>query len=190
MTILHIPKLLLTGLLLALALSGCSAIRPNPPEVQLAGLTISDLTLSHANFLATLALYNPNNATLELEGLEFALFLDDVQVARGATSKEFSIPSEQTGNVPLRMSAGLFDLFRFSQRLKDLDQVPFRIVGKLQVGGPGFLWMTVPIESKGAIPLVGTLDRLIFTPEDFWRQPEKFLPEESSPSAAPKPKGR
>lgn len=190
MAILRMPKLLLATLLLALALSGCATIRPNPPEVQLAGLTISDLTLSHANFLATLALYNPNKTTLEIEGAEFALFLDEVQVARGITAKTFSIPSEQTGNVPLRMSAGFLDLLRFSQRLKNLDQVPFRIVGKVQVGGPGFLWMTVPIESNGAIPLVGTLDRLLFAPEDFWRQPERFLPEEPTPPATPKPTGR
>jgi LEA14-like dessication related protein len=169
------PLPLLITLLLGCMLSGCATIRPEPPDVQLAGLTISDLSLSHANFLATVSLYNPNNAALEVEGLEFALFLDNLRFAQGKTAKAFSVPAEQTGEASLRLSVSFFDLFRLSQRLRDLDEVPFRIAGDIRIGGPGFLWMTVPVTSEGTIPLAGALDQLFSTPEDFWRQPGRLL---------------
>lgn len=187
---LRVPNRLLPILLLAMTLGGCATIRPQPPEVQLAGLTISDISLSHANFLATLNLYNPNNSTLDVEGLAFALFLDEVRVTRGASAKAFSIPAEQTGSTTLRLSTSFFDLFRLSQRLKDLEEVPFRIAGEVKIGGPGFLWMTVPVDSKGTIPLVGTLDQLLFAPDEFWRRPDRFQPQEATQPDIIKPTGR
>jgi LEA14-like dessication related protein len=190
MTILHTPMRLLPALLLVFLLTGCATLRPEPPEVQLAGLTISDLTLSHANFLATLNLYNPNHTALDIKGLEFALFLDEMQVSRGATAKAFSIPAEQTGSTSLRLSTSFLSLFRLTQRLKSLDAVPFRVAGEVKIGGPGFLRMSVPIDSKGTIPLAGTLDQLIFAPDEFWRQPGRLLPEEGSRPDAGNPTGR
>ena len=178
--------ILLTGLLL----SGCAALRPEPPEVQLAGLTISDLSLSHANFLATLSLYNPNEAPLDIEGLEFALFLDEVRVASGKTAKAFSIPAEQTSTAALRLSASFLDLVRLGQKLKGLDEVPFRIAGGVKVGGPGFLWLTVPIASEGSIPLAGALGTLFAVPDEFRRQPGMLVPAEMPPPDPGKPAGR
>lgn len=184
------PLRLLIALLLGTMLTGCATIRPEPPDVQLAGLTISDLSLSHANFLATLSVFNPNNSTLEIEGLEFALSLDEVQIARGATAKAFSIPAEQTGEASLRLSTSLLNLFRLTQKLRGLNEVPFRIAGQVKVGGPGFLWMTVPINSEGNIPLAGAFDQIFSVPDDFWRQPGRLLPEETSKPDTIDPPGR
>jgi LEA14-like dessication related protein len=185
------PLQLLATVLLGLVLTGCAAVRPNPPEVQLAGLEISDLSLSHANFLATLNLYNPNSTALDIEGLEFALFLDDIRIARGVTAKPFTIPAEQTGAAALRLSSSFIDLFRLARQLKGLDEVPFRIAGEVKVGGPGFFWMTVPIVSEGTIPLAGSLGQIFAGPEDFWRQPGRLMPDgTTSPPDPAKPAGR
>lgn len=170
--------------------TGCAAIRPEPPDIQLAGLEISDISLTHANFLASLSLYNPNSAALDVEGLEFALFLNDVRVARGITARSFTIPAEESGTAALRMSTSFIDLFRLSQKLQGLDAVPFRIVGDVKVGGPGFLWMTVPIDSEGIIPLAGAIGQLFQVPDEFWRQPGRLLPEGSSRPPPLNPSGR
>jgi hypothetical protein len=50
--------------------------------------------------------------------------------------------------------------------------------------------MTVPIVSEGTIPLVGTLDQLFSTPEEFWRNPKKLVPDESSSPDPLNPAGR
>jgi len=170
------PRKLFLFITLLMLLSGCATMRPEPPEVQLAGLEISDLSLSHANFLANLSLYNPNSSALEIEGLEFALILKDVRVARGSTAKDFTIPAEQTGSAALRLSTSFIDLFRLSQKLRGLDEVPFRIAGKVRIGGPGFLWLTVPIDSEGTIPLTGALGELFAGPENLLRHPGGLSP--------------
>ena len=173
---LHQLVRLFPALLLGLLLSGCAALRPEPPEIQLAGLTISDLSLSHANFLATLSVFNPNRTELEVEAVEFALYLDEVRVARGKTARAFTIPAEQTGQTSLRLSTSFIDLVRLAQKLKGLDAVPFRIAGEVRIGGPGLLWLTVPVTSKGTLPLAGSLEQLLTTPADAWRQPERLIP--------------
>ena len=180
----------LLSLLMFLLLTGCATLRPEPPDVQLAGLTISDLSLSHANFLATLSVYNPNSTPLDIEGLEFALFLDDIRIARGKSGKTFSIPAEQTGQAALRLSTSFLDLFRLARKLKGLDELPFRIAGEVKIGGPGFLWMTVPIDSAGTIPLAGALDELLSTPEEFWRHPDRLQPNGAAAPEATQPSGR
>ena len=43
-----------TVILLTITLAACAGFRPVPPEIQLSTLEISDISLSHANFLATL----------------------------------------------------------------------------------------------------------------------------------------
>ena len=173
------PFHLLLTMLLGFWLCGCATLRPEPPELQLTGLTVSDLSLTHANFLATVSLYNPNRAALDVEGLQFELFLDNVRVARGVTAKAFTVPPEQTGSAALRLSTSFLDLFRLAHKLKGLDQVPFRLAGEVKVGGPGFLWITVPIASQGSIPLTGSFEQLLSTPDEFWRHPDRLIPGES-----------
>jgi len=140
--------------------------------VQLAGLQLTDLSLSHANFLATLNLYNPNRSTLNIDGLEFTLFLDKVQVASGKTAKAFSIPAEQSGTADLRLSTAFLELIRLTGQIKNLEKVPYRVAGEVQIGGPGFLKLTVPIANEGEIPLAGVLQQLQATPGDFRHHPK------------------
>jgi LEA14-like dessication related protein len=178
------PGRLLIALLCGSMLAGCAALRPEAPEVQLTGLTISDISLSHANFLATVSLYNPNSTSLDVERLQCELFLDDIRVAHGKTAKAFSIPAEQTGSAALRLSTSFLELFRLVQKLKGLDQVPFRIDGEVRVGGPGFLWITVPIASQGKIPMPGAFEQVLSSPDEFWRQPGRPIPGEN-PNLSP-----
>ena len=180
------PLRLILAILLCLLLNGCAALRPEPPEVQLAGLTVSDLSLTHANFLATVNLYNPNRTPLDVRGLQFEFFLADIRLARGVTAKAFTIPAEQSGSAGLRLSTSFFDLFRLAQKLKGLDQVPFRLAGEVQVGGPGFLAITVPITSQGNIPLAGTVEQILVNPDQFRRQPSQLRSVESTDLAPAK----
>lgn len=159
----HSFRLLLI-MLLGLLLSGCATLRPEPPQVQLASLQLSDLSLSHANFLATLNLYNPNQTALNVQGLEFSLFLDKIQIADGKTAKAFSIPAEQSGTTEMRLAASFLDMIRLTQQIRNRDQVPFRIAGAVRIGGPGWLGLTVPINSEGILPLGDILDKLQATP--------------------------
>ncbi len=184
------PAYLLLTLLLASLLCSCAGLRPDPPEVQLTGLQVSDFSLSHANFLATVSLYNPNPAALDVEGLEFTLSLADVRVASGKTAKAFTIPPEQTGTAALRLSTSFLDLFRLTKKLKGLEEIPYRVAGGIRIGGPGFLWITVPVDNEGTIPLAGALGQVFSEPRELWRDPERLLPENRPPPDTGTPAGR
>lgn len=133
-------------ILLAAGLASCVGMRPAPPEVQLSGLEITDLSLSHANFLARLQLYNPNGVSLDIKGLKFTLFLNDVRVADGQATKPFTIAAEETGETAIRLSSSFLNLFQLTRKVQGQDQIAFRIVGEVTVGGLGVLNTTIPIE--------------------------------------------
>jgi LEA14-like dessication related protein len=147
--------------LLGIALAACSAIRPAPPQVQLSALEITDVSLSHANFLATIELFNPNGFDLDIKRIEFTLFLNDVRIANGMSAKMFSIPAEANGLAEVRLASSFLDLFRFTSSLSGKDRVAFHLVGEVKIGGPGLLGTTIPIERLGTLPLTGSLDQLL-----------------------------
>ena len=152
-------RLAITILLLT-SLTACAGIRPEPPEVQLSGLEITDVSLSHANFLATLSLFNPNSYGLDIEGLSFTLFLNDIRISKGLTAKAFSIPAEASGKASLRLSSSFLNLFQLSRSVQNQDEITFRIAGELKIGGLGLLGVTIPIEREGILPLSDSLNQL------------------------------
>jgi len=147
--------------LLAISLTACAAIRPEPPEVQLSALEITDLSLSHANFLATLRLYNPNGVALDVKGIKFTLFLNDVRIANGQTAKAFTLPPEESGQTAIRLSSSFINLLQLTQKLQGHNEMTFRVVGEIKVGGYGLLGATIPIEHEGVLPLSGSLNQLL-----------------------------
>lgn len=159
------PLRVLVSTCLVLTLAACAAIRPLPPEVQLTGLEITDMSLSHANFMATLSLFNPNATSLDIHGMKFTLHLNDVKVANGQSVRSFSIPAEESGEASLRLSSSILNLLQLSFKLQGQTEISFRLNGEVQVGGLRLLGATIPIEREGTIPLTGTLSQLISTPQ-------------------------
>jgi LEA14-like dessication related protein len=147
--------------LLAISLAACAGIRPEPPEVQLSALEITDFSLSHANFLATLRLFNPNGTALDVKGIKFTLFLNDVRIAKGQTAKTFTLPAEESGEAVIRLSSSFLDLLQLTRKLQDRSEITFRIAGEVRIGGYGLLGATIPIEREGALPLSGSLNQLL-----------------------------
>lgn len=148
-------------MLLAINLTACAGKRPEPPEVQLSRLEITDVSLSHANFLATLSLFNPNSFSLDIKQLTFTLFLNDVLIAKGLTAKTLAIPAEESGEAALRLSSSFLNLFQLSRSVQDQEEISFRIAGEVKIGGFGLIGATIPIEREGTLPLTGSLDQLI-----------------------------
>lgn len=146
--------------LLGILLTACTGMRPEPPQVQLAALEITDVSLSHANFLATLRLFNPNNVTLDIEGIKFTLFLNDIRIARGVTAKTFSLPAEESGDAAIRLSSSFLDLLQLTRSLQNQDAITFRLAGEVKIGGRGLFGTTIPIDREGTLPLSGSLNQL------------------------------
>jgi len=82
-------------ILVAALLAGCASLtRPwEAPEVALAGLRVEELGLARQTFVVTLAVRNPNDRALPIEGLTYRLSLEGVELAEGSSALEQRIPA-------------------------------------------------------------------------------------------------
>ncbi len=145
----------LRGLPLVMLLISCAMVQPVPPEVNLVALEVQELTLSHANMLANLRIFNPNQVALDIREVDYALFLNGIRVSSGRTAKGVSIDAEKSGEIALRLSSAYWDMLRVVNQAQAGKDIGFKILGSVKVGGFGILGKTFKFEREGAIPLEG-----------------------------------
>lgn len=136
---------------LALALAGCaSLVRPDPPEVRLAGIAIERIGLLEQEYRLALRFSNPNDFALDIERLRFDLALNERDFASGASTEAFAIPAlgSHVADVTVRSDlAAVMDLLGpwLSGRG---DSLAYRLSGTAALGRwPG----TVPFERTGRL---------------------------------------
>ncbi len=152
-------RLALLGLTVLL-MAGCSAVnRPTPPQVQLVGLEMEELTLTHANMLAKVRLRNPNNFALDVRGIRVQLALNEVQVAKGNAIGPVKIAGGQSGDMLVQVATPLWAFFNLANNLQGSNEVRFKLVGDVDIGGWGVIGGNLPFSHSGVIPLQGTIPR-------------------------------
>lgn len=146
------------SVLVVLMLAGLSACALKPviaPEVSLADLQISELSLTHANMLAGLKIFNPNSVGLTIEQVNYTLSLNGIAVSSGQSAKEVRIGAEEYATLNLRMSSAYWDLLRIFNQVQTGKNAKFLLDGKIKVGGFGILGKTFDFKKEGDIPLAG-----------------------------------
>jgi LEA14-like dessication related protein len=151
-------------LLVVLLFTACAAMQPAPPEVNLMGLVMDEVTLSHVNMRADLRLFNPNDTAISVKGVEYELELNGVHVSTGKALRSLSIPANGYGTLDLRLSSAYWDLFRFFSRVQQGEELDFRLTGKVRVGGLGIISHTFNFDHQGKIPLVSREEDLSHLP--------------------------
>ncbi len=134
-------------------LADCAAVKPLPPEVNLMGLEIRDITLSHVNLLADLRIYNPNSVGVTIEEMSYTLFLNNVKASAGQTYKAVKIGPQEYGNVALRLSSAYWDIMRLAREFRPGEDVPFSLAGEVKIGGLGILSKRFSFKKDGMLPL-------------------------------------
>ena len=160
--LIQMPKLYkvvgIIQLILCVALlSSCGGIKPEPPEVALAGVTISNLTLSHANIIATLDVYNPNTKNVKVEKIQYTLILNGVKIAKGRSLEETVVPANGTAHIKLNIRAPYWDLVRVMSTLQKGRSAEVLLKGSAKLGGFGFGSYTYPFERRSVLSLRGLL---------------------------------
>lgn len=153
-----IPRLVKATVVFVLlaVLGGCSAVpRPQTPGVELMALEVEDISLTHANMVAQVRLFNPNTFTLKVEGVRLALNLNGVRIATGNAVGPLYIETQKKGILPVRLSSPLWSYFNLANSLQGAQDVNFHLTGDVDVGGWGILRGRLPIDRKGVIPLTG-----------------------------------
>ena len=146
-------SLLLIALLTATLLNSCSTINTIPPEVNLMALEVQDVTLSHVNLLADLRIFNPNQDSVTIQGVDYTLHLEGVKVFAGQSSFTQSVEPQEYGHVSLRLSSAYWNIIELLNRLPDREEVSFSMAGSIKVGKNSLFAKRYSFTKQGMIPL-------------------------------------
>ena len=148
----HMAKLI--GLCVLLLLPACAQYdNALPPQVSLADIKLLNTGLLSQDMQIDLKVRNPNNFDLPLEGLTFALDLNDSRFSEGFTNESVTIPRLGEATIPVRASTGLLDLLNQALVLGRGGDLNYRITGLAYLSG--ITSRSVPYEKAGKLQLFG-----------------------------------
>ena len=135
-------------------LPGCAQHRGFvPPQVELLGLDVRDISLSHINYQAKIRVYNPNLDPLEVRDVEYTLYLNGINMLSGESQVEQTVGSHQEAQIPLRLSGSLFSTLRFLASMPNARKVSFVMKGRIKGNSSSGQPFSLPFEEKGKLDL-------------------------------------
>lgn len=111
-------------------LAACApADLPEPPEVVLLSLVPTDVSLMEQSLAVRLRVRNPNNAPMAVEGLRFALEINDKTFARGTSDQAVTVPRLGEAEVTGKAHVSTTDLMRQMMSVPEAKGVEYRLSG-------------------------------------------------------------
>lgn len=136
--------------LTALLISGCAAMikQPEPPQVTLAGINLTNVSLFEQSFRVKLRIQNPNNYALPLDGFQLDLKLNDQSFLSGTSTDSVTLP--RLGSATVEMDA-VSKLSGLLQQIKGIASgetrmVRYSLTGKIHLVRPV---LSLPIKEEG-----------------------------------------
>ena len=144
--------------LLLFVLSGCAGFgkRLESPRITLANIKVQETKVLETVFQIEIRVFNTNEVTLEVTGIECDIELNDKHFATGVSKVETKIPSYETTLIPMTMYSSILDIVMGLKGLSNTVKLKYRITGKLSLG-KGAVPAVIPFESHGELPLGGLL---------------------------------
>jgi LEA14-like dessication related protein len=140
------------GLAFLLLLAACAALEPpQAPRVRLADVILLEGGLLEQRMLVALAIANPNNFDLPLEGLAFTLELNDRPLVEGLSNQAVVVPRLGEARLPVQATTSLLNLMRQILALGEDETLSYRLSGRVYV--TGFTARGLPFEKTGQLEL-------------------------------------
>lgn len=150
----HPPLRLFLLCMLTLCCTACAWLRPlEAPTVDVSNMMLLPPNGVEQRVRLNLRVQNPNDRTLKLKGLKFALRLNDNDVLSGLSNQHTVLPA--LGEASLQVDVGL-SVFGGLGLLRELVRHPdaplnYALTGKLYLDEP--LMPDLPIKREGSLPL-------------------------------------
>ena len=143
--------------LLALCLGWTAGCAPSrrfiSPQVELLGLNVRDVSLSHINYQARIRVYNPNLESLDITDVGYALYLNGVNMINGESQVEETVKPQEEVQIPLRLSGSLFSTLRFLASMPDAGKISFVMKGTIRGSSQSGRSFSLPFEEEGQLDL-------------------------------------
>jgi len=128
------------------------------PEVSLAGLSFSEPGLFEQGLLIKLRIKNPNEFDIPIDGLDFALDVNETSFARGLTNQSFTLPSLGEIVIPVDITVPTEDLIERVIAVGTGKRLAYKLTGTADIDS----WFAAPVpfirEGKLALPSLPRLD--------------------------------
>ncbi|MGD2138462.1 MAG: LEA type 2 family protein [Gammaproteobacteria bacterium] len=119
-------------------LAGCAGLQPyaETPRVSLVSIKPLDMQMLEQRFMLELRIFNPNRVALPVEGLSYALEINQREFAYGVSQQEVSIPPYGEALLQVVVFSNLLNVIRQLQQLDDSTAgsgLEYRLHGKIGV---------------------------------------------------------
>lgn len=137
---------------LSLLLISCASVmkKPEPPRVGIAGLEILEVGLFEQRYLLSLRLQNPNDFALDVNGMDYEVFLNDRSFAHGVNHNSVTLPAFGEDVLEVEVISSLSNMLDQLRGLESGYNQPlsYRILGGVKINN----WpVKIPFEFKGEI---------------------------------------
>jgi LEA14-like dessication related protein len=129
---------------LGVALSACGGPKlpdAEAPDVSLAGLSFTEAGLFEQAFTLQLRLKNPNDFDIPVEGLNFALAVNDAPFAEGLSNQDFTLPASAEIVVPVEVRIGTNELIERVAAIGTGRRLSYELIGTADIDS----WFAAPV---------------------------------------------
>ena len=142
------------AVLTTVLISGCAATSElaNPPRVSLADIRLAEVGLVEQRYAARLRVQNPNDAQLNVRGMEYTIYVNGRKFADGVSGRDFSVPGYSEEIIDVNLTSTVLRVFEQFRSLSHGESRIFRyrIAGSLSLAG---LRGSIPFSHEDVIDL-------------------------------------
>ena len=118
-------------------LGACASINPytEAPRVSLSSIEPKDMTLLEQRYGIRLRVMNPNDAALQIEGLSYALEINEREFAYGVSRQAVEIPAFGEALLDVEVVSNLLNVMQQLQEMsgESRDSLTYRLTGKISL---------------------------------------------------------
>lgn len=105
---------------------------------------IENVGLDRSTVALDIRYYNPNAYSLDLQGGDIDVYLNDHYIGKGVVNAQTVIPSQKDFILPLSLAASLKSIFQGAYSIITSQTVAIRLQGAVRVGKAG-IFLSVPV---------------------------------------------
>lgn len=147
---------LLLVLLITVLVSGCAVLRGmglwQDPEIRVADVRISQLSLQAAQIEVDLVVKNPNHFAIQLGALDYQLQLAGVNLISGEQAQGQRLGEGETQTLRLPVQLVFNDLAALPQAIQQARNLDFVVQGGMRFDPPWMPSVRLPFEAQGSVP--------------------------------------
>ncbi len=126
---------------------------PSLPEVSVASMSVSDVSLFGARLDIILAVNNPNAFAIGLDQFTYSLDIGEIPILSGETENLRQIEENEAATIAVPVNLDTLSMGRAAMGLLDGSAAPYSIRGEMRFRTPGGGTRTMPFSKSGEASL-------------------------------------